>query len=65
SRYLAQFGQFFIDSYDIEWNPSSYLANADKFPDLDYTLLNRSTFRQNKDDFVGPHPYAKVVDSFA
>ncbi|RHY29002.1 hypothetical protein DYB32_005537 [Aphanomyces invadans] len=62
-RYLAQFGNFFVNGYDIEWNPSSYLANADKFPTLNYTLLQQSTFRQNKDDFVGPHPYAKAIAS--
>ncbi|ETV64213.1 hypothetical protein, variant [Aphanomyces astaci] len=60
-QYLARFGQFFVNSFDIEWHPSSYVANADKFPSRNYTLLRQSTFRQNTDDFDGPHPYAKVI----
>ncbi|KAF0715542.1 hypothetical protein As57867_003315, partial [Aphanomyces stellatus] len=64
ARYSSQFGQFFVDNYDIEWSPSSYVANQAQFSQFNYTLLKQSTLRQNKDDFVGPHPYASVVQSF-
>ncbi|OQR91602.1 hypothetical protein ACHHYP_04536 [Achlya hypogyna] len=63
-RYTTQFGQFFVNSFDIEWADRSYLANKAKYPSYDYSLLAASTRKQNKDDFTGPHPFAKIVASF-
>ncbi|GLD97008.1 hypothetical protein PINS_up005691 [Pythium insidiosum] len=63
-HWIAQFQGFFVNSFDIEWDPQSYLANADSYPDVDYTLLKQSTKTQNISDFLGPFPYASIVKKF-
>ncbi|KAJ0407829.1 hypothetical protein P43SY_008290 [Pythium insidiosum] len=63
-HWIAQFQGFFVNSFDIEWDPQSYLANADSYPDVDYTLLKQSTKKQNISDFLGPFPYASIVKKF-
>ena len=65
-QWIAQFQGFFVNSFEIEWDPRSYLANRGDYEDegYDYTLLEESTKRQNTDDFDGPFPYAKVIKKF-
>ncbi len=63
-HYIAQFGDFFVNSYDIDWDPRSYLANRAQYPNFNYSLLEQSTRQQRVYNFDGPHPYAKVVTSF-
>lgn len=63
-RWIMQFQGFFVNSFEIEWDPQSYLANADDYDNLDYTLLKESTKKQNISDFSGPFPYASIVKKF-
>ncbi|KAL3673459.1 hypothetical protein V7S43_001170 [Phytophthora oleae] len=63
-RWIAQFQGFFVNSFDIEWDPQSYAVNKNLHPELDYSLLEASTKQQNHSDFLGPFPYAKVVRHF-
>ncbi|KAF1336196.1 hypothetical protein FI667_g723, partial [Globisporangium splendens] len=64
-KWIMQFQGFFVNSFEIEWDPSSYAANKKYFDDeLDYTLLEASTKKQNTSHFLGPFPYASVVKSF-
>lgn len=60
-KWIMQFQGFFVNSFDIEWHPQSYLANQKDYPDADYTLLEASTKHQNHSSFVGPFPNAKVM----
>ncbi|EQC31798.1 hypothetical protein SDRG_10587 [Saprolegnia diclina VS20] len=61
-RYIAQFQGFYVNAFDIEWHPQSYLRHKAKYPHLNYDLLTQSTAFQHADDFDGPFPFAKVVD---
>ncbi|EQC42579.1 hypothetical protein SDRG_00309 [Saprolegnia diclina VS20] len=63
-RYSTQFGQFFVNSFDIAWDDRSYAANKATYPAFDYSLLTSSTRKQHHDDFTGPHPFAEIVASF-
>lgn len=63
-QWIAQFQGFFVNSFDIQWDPQSYIANKDLHPELDYSLLDASTKNQNHSEFLGPFPYAKVVQRF-
>ncbi|KDO22355.1 hypothetical protein SPRG_11307 [Saprolegnia parasitica CBS 223.65] len=63
-RYATQFGQFFVNSFDIVWDDRSFVANKAKHPAFDYSLLTSSTRKQHHDDFTGPHPFAELVASF-
>jgi hypothetical protein len=63
-QWIAQFQGFFVNSFDISWDPQAYAANKDSYPQLDYSLLEASTKRQNHSEFLGPFPYAKVVKHF-
>ena len=60
-HWIAQFQGFFVNSFEIEWDEQSYVANADQFSDLDYSLLKESTKKQNTSHFLGPFPYASIV----
>ncbi|KAG6976827.1 hypothetical protein JG688_00000951 [Phytophthora aleatoria] len=63
-QWIAQFQGFFVNSFDIQWDLQSYAANKDLHPELDYSLLEASTKKQNHSEFLGPFPYAKVVQHF-
>ncbi|CAH0489405.1 unnamed protein product [Peronospora farinosa] len=63
-QWIAQFQGFFVSSFDIQWDPQAYAANKDLHPELDYSLLEASTKRQNYNEFLGPFPYAKVIQHF-
>ncbi|RHY28472.1 hypothetical protein DYB25_005728 [Aphanomyces astaci] len=59
SQVSALFQGFFVNSFDVEWAPQSYVANREKFPHLDYSLVQASTFTQHSPDrFDGPFPFA-------
>ncbi|OQR93357.1 hypothetical protein THRCLA_08461 [Thraustotheca clavata] len=60
-RFISQFQGFYVNSFDIEWGAQSYLINREKFPHLDYTLLEKSTLFQHANHFDGPFPFAKSV----
>lgn len=60
-QYASQFGNFYVNNFDVEWHPQSYAANARHYPLLDYTEVVTSTRTQNAYDFVGPFPFARVV----
>jgi len=60
-RYTMQFQQFFVNSFDIDWDPRSYLSNKDKNPGFNFTLLEKSTRYQNANNFDGPFPNVHVV----
>ncbi|RLN88944.1 hypothetical protein BBJ28_00024411 [Nothophytophthora sp. Chile5] len=63
-QWIAQFQGFFVNSFDIKWDPQSFAANKALNPELDYSLLQASTKKQNHSEFLGPFPYAKVVQHF-
>lgn len=60
-HWIAQFQGFFVNSFDIQWDSQSYAANKAVHPELDYSLLEASTKKQNHSEFLGPFPYAKVI----
>lgn len=62
-HWIAQFQGFFVNSFDIQWDPQSYAANKAEHPELDYSFLEISTKRHHS-EFLGPFPYAKVVQHF-
>ncbi|KAJ0404827.1 hypothetical protein ATCC90586_000901 [Pythium insidiosum] len=64
-QYVNKFEGFYVNNYDIRWHPQSFLANKDEFPELDYSDVEKSTKKQNKYDFVGPFPFARVVSKDA
>lgn len=39
-------GGFEVSDMDVKWHPSSFAANAERFPDRDYTLIRRDTRTQ-------------------
>jgi len=41
-------GSFEVDDFDVVWSESSYSANAARFPDKDYTLLQADTHTQHR-----------------
>ncbi|OQS01552.1 hypothetical protein ACHHYP_00562 [Achlya hypogyna] len=59
-RYIAQFQGFYVNAFDIEWHPQSYMRHEGEYPHLNYSLLKQSTAFQHRDDFDGPFPFAKV-----
>jgi hypothetical protein len=63
-HWISQFQGFFVNNFEIEWDPQSYAANKEEYPELDYTLLEKSTKKQHQDDFIGPFPNAKVIKKF-
>ncbi|GMF27272.1 unnamed protein product [Phytophthora fragariaefolia] len=63
-QWIAQFQGFFVNSFDIQWDPQSYAANKLQHLELDFSLLETSTKKQNHSEFLGPFPYAKVVQHF-
>lgn len=64
-KWIMQFQGFFVSSFEIEWDPRSYAANKGDYEDeFDYSLLEASTKKQNTSHFLGPFPYASVVESF-
>ncbi|RLN99890.1 hypothetical protein DYB28_012959, partial [Aphanomyces astaci] len=59
SQVSALFQGFFVNSFDVKWAPQSYLANREKFPHLNYSLVQASTFTQHSPSrFDGPFPFA-------
>ncbi|OQS05545.1 hypothetical protein THRCLA_02360 [Thraustotheca clavata] len=53
----AQLGwEVSVDDLEVTWAPQSYLANAHRFPHLDYTWINQSTKVQNPAPIQGPIP---------
>ena len=58
---MAQFEGFYVNGFDIQWHEQSYLANAHMYPDLDYTHVKQSMGTQRNYNFVGPFPFARVV----
>lgn len=64
-KWIMQFQGFFVNSFDVEWDPRSYAANKDDYAyAFDYELLEASTKKQNTSHFLGPFPYAQIVESF-
>jgi len=49
-----------VTYYDIEWAPSSYLANKDSYPDFDYSYLKSSTKEMKVYNFTGPIDFKEV-----
>ncbi|KAF1326891.1 Hect e3 ubiquitin, partial [Globisporangium splendens] len=60
-QYNSQFGNFYVNNFEVKWYPQSYVSNERHFPELDYTDIMHSTRHQNHYDFVGPFPFARVV----
>ncbi|RHY28020.1 hypothetical protein DYB32_006319 [Aphanomyces invadans] len=60
SQVSAQFQGFFVNSFEVEWARQSYAAHRADYPDLDYSLVEASTFPQHATDrFYGPFPFAR------
>eukprot|EP00808_Paulinella_micropora_P013209 g42419.t1 len=53
----SRFHDSFVTDFEIDWHESSYLANKDKYPEYDYSHLEKSTKRQTRYHFLGPIPY--------
>ncbi|KAL4158900.1 hypothetical protein PRNP1_004674 [Phytophthora ramorum] len=61
-QYKAQFGNFYVNNFEVEWHAQSYAANKALYPGLDYSEVEKSTRKQNQYEFVGPFPFARIVD---
>ncbi|POM77337.1 hypothetical protein PHPALM_5290 [Phytophthora palmivora] len=61
-QYKSQFGNFYVNNFEVEWHAQSYAANKAFYPDLDYSEVEKSTRKQKQYDFVGPFPFARIVD---
>ena len=61
-QYVSMFEGFYVNSFDIKWHPQSYLKNQHHYPHLDYSNVQNSMRKQKKYNFVGPFPFARVVD---
>lgn len=53
----ATYHDGFATDFETVWDPQSYATNKDKYPDLDYSLVEASTREQNKYVFTGPFPH--------
>ncbi|OQR91693.1 hypothetical protein ACHHYP_04461 [Achlya hypogyna] len=53
---MARGWEVSADDLDVTWAPQSYVANAHKFPHLDYTFVNQSTKTQVAHPVLGPIP---------
>ncbi|CAH0515588.1 unnamed protein product [Peronospora belbahrii] len=60
-HYKTQFGNFYVNNFDIEWQAQSYVANKVLYPDLDYHDVIESTYQQRQYEFIGPLPFAHVI----
>ena len=47
--HLPWWGGYVGNHFEIQWDDSSYLANKDKYPQFDYSWLEKSTFHQDLD----------------
>ncbi|EEY59427.1 uncharacterized protein PITG_11462 [Phytophthora infestans T30-4] len=61
-QYKSKFGNFYVNNFEIEWHAQSYAANKAFYPGLDYSDVEKSTRKQNQYEFVGPFPFARIVD---
>ncbi|RLN49838.1 hypothetical protein BBJ29_010116, partial [Phytophthora kernoviae] len=61
-QYKSQFGSFYVNNFEIEWHPQSFAANKAYFAGLDYSDIEKSTRKQNQYEFLGPFPFARIVD---
>ena len=41
-------GSFEVDDFDVRWAESWYAANADRFPNHDYSLVREDTRTQDR-----------------
>jgi hypothetical protein len=53
----ATYHDGFVTDFDTVWDPQSFAANKEKYPHLDYTLIESSTKEQNRYVFTGPFPH--------
>ncbi|RLN66799.1 hypothetical protein BBJ28_00018897, partial [Nothophytophthora sp. Chile5] len=60
-QYKAQFGNFYVNNFELEWHAQSFAANKELFPGLDYSDVEKSTRKQNHYESVGPFPFARIV----
>jgi hypothetical protein len=60
-EYVSAFEGFYVNSFDIKWHASSYLANAPSFPQFDYSPLEESSGTQREYPFDGPFPFAHPI----
>ena len=49
-----------VTYYDVEWHPSSFIANRAQYPDRDYTYLEQSRRRMPVYNFTGPIDFKEV-----
>ena len=61
-QYKTQFGSFYVNKFDIEWHAQSYAANKALYPNLDYGDVEKSTRKQKQYEFIGPFPFARIID---
>eukprot|EP00727_Mastigamoeba_balamuthi_P000962 m51a1_g10863 putative cysteine protease domain containing protein (1058) ;mRNA; r:26430-31553 len=59
-KQTGMYVNYYSTYFDIEWEDSSYLANAKRFPAYDYTLVKASTSTQKQVTFGSlPSPFPK------
>ena len=51
---------YFSIYFDVEWDESSFAANKAKFPQYDYSWIEKSTFKQETRAFETPDPFANT-----
>ena len=49
---------YFSIYFDIKWDDSSYAANKAKYPNYDYSWIEKSTFKMSEQSFNTPNPHA-------
>eukprot|EP00455_Lapot_gusevi_P012377 TRINITY_DN1583_c0_g1_i2.p1 TRINITY_DN1583_c0_g1~~TRINITY_DN1583_c0_g1_i2.p1 ORF type:complete len:233 (+),score=111.15 TRINITY_DN1583_c0_g1_i2:90-701(+) len=59
----AKYGGFFINDFPIVWHEQSYVANAAKYPTLDYSWVVSSSGVQTQKQFSGPYPNLRLMNA--
>ena len=59
-KQVGMYNNYYSTYFDIEWDDQSYVANADKHPDLDYSFIKSSTATQKSVSFDTPSPFPKA-----
>lgn len=57
-----KFGFFWVSDFDIEWDPQSYFANRNRYPQLDYSQIIASTTKAYLPNYPDALPFFPPED---
>jgi len=59
NKQVGMYNNYYSTYFEIEWDDQSYLKNASSHPELNYTYIESSTFKQKSMTFETPSPFPK------